>query len=572
MDMLLNPITSVPLLSMLALAIWVAVGLRYIMRVIRYFQIEEYKPNRFLAVLIRLREERFYWGGLLLLAIIIVGDNLQSSRELTINMGRGAAAQWLLGPILLATLFAAFGLWPWVKLGLPKREPGRGFNPTPRARRLLAVSLGLVTFPAAVVLALYLLAVATRAPIDLLQVVQVTALTGVLSAAFVPLAIPLADLLLWPVEAATRRYYLRLAAQNLARSNARVIALTGSYGKTSTKHYLQHLLEQQFRSLMTPRSFNTLLGVSRSINELLAGNTQYDYFIVEAGAYIPGEIARICQLVKPQISIVTAVGPMHLERFGTIENIVKAKYEIIEALPADGLGVFNGDDVRVRGMAERGYPQQQLLITQQGLAGARFAASEVEMFAAGTRFRVTDTVTHESMVMDMPLFGEHNISNVLLAIAVAHHVGMSLDSISYRVQTLKPADHRLVRTVLPNGWILIDDAYSANPIGTQMALKVLTLQGSQRRVVVSSGMFELGDLHDQENRLLGERIAAAATDVILIGEAQVAPLKAGLISKGYPTEHLHVVNTLDEAIAIYRGILQAGDSLLLLTDLPDTYR
>jgi UDP-N-acetylmuramoyl-tripeptide--D-alanyl-D-alanine ligase len=265
---------------------------------------------------------------------------------------------------------------------------------------------------------------------------------------------------------------------------------------------------------------------------------------------------------------------MHLERFGSIDNVVKAKYEIIQALPPDGLGVFNADDPNVRGMADRGYPSQRLLITRQDAPGAQLAATNVRLTADGLDFDVCDNQTGEWRSMHAPLYGEHNVTNILMAIAVARHLGLSLAEIALRVATLEPAEHRLHRRVMPGGVILIDDAYSANPVGTKTALDVLALQTSQpgaRRVVVSSGMFELGPLHEAENRKLGERIAQVATDVILMGAAQTRPVVEGLHSQSFPPDHLHVVDTLAEAVAIYRPLLRPGDALLILTDLPDTY-
>jgi UDP-N-acetylmuramoyl-tripeptide--D-alanyl-D-alanine ligase len=443
------------------------------------------------------------------------------------------------------------------------REIKQAFTPTPRARRLLITALIAVVMP--ILIGVWLGAGAGW------QIALTLALFGCLTLLLTPLYLPLANLLMWPVEATVRRYYLRLAGENLRRSGATVIAMTGSYGKTSTKHYLQHILEGRFRALMTPRSYNTLLGISRAINDLLSKEAQLDYFLAEAGAYVPGEIARICQLVKPSIGMVISVGPMHLERFGSLDNIVKAKYEIIEALPPDGIGVFNADDERVLGMAQRGYPQQRLLVTQHGVPGARLAASDVRMTAEGTSFTLRDTHTGEQCAMQTPLFGDHNLTNILMAVAVARHVGMSLDEIAPRVGTLRPAEHRLVRTIHPNGVIVIDDAYSANPVGTQVALKVLALQTEQNRVVVTSGMFELGAVAEEENRKLGERMAAVATHIYLIGEQQTLPIKAGVLSAGFPPDRLVVVGSIHEAIAHYQTVLRPGDALLLLTDLPDTY-
>lgn len=545
--------------AVLVLVVWLVAGWLHVYHLIRFFQLEEYKTNRYLKVLWRLpTERRFIFVPIAALIATIAVIALFTLSAAAIQ-GRPNYTPMLI--VLVASVI--LGLLMLVVR--PKSADAKQkFNPTPRATRLLITALILV---AAIPLALTALSNGFSGngfPISV-------ALFGSFGLMLSPLYLPLANLIMWPVEENGRRYYLRLARQNLERSGATVIALTGSYGKTSTKHYLQHILEGQFRSLMTPRSYNTLLGISRVINDVLAGNERYDYFIVEAGAYIPGEIARICELVKPKISVVTTIGPMHLERFGSLDNIVKAKYEIIEALPADGVGVFNADDPRVLGMAQRGHPQTRLLVTQQGTANASIAASAVQMTAEGTTFIAMDTRTGEQQAMSMPLYGEHNVTNVLLAIAVARHLGMTLTQIADRVATLQPAEHRLVRTVHANGIIVIDDAYSANPVGTQMALKVLALQGSHQRVVVTSGMFELGAVADEENQKLGERIATVATHAILIGEKQTAALHRGLVKVGFPTDHIYVVATIQEAIAVYQGFLQAGDTLLVLTDLPDTY-
>src|SRR5690606_19766860 len=159
-----------------------------------------------------------------------------------------------------------------------------------------------------------------------------------------PLILPLANVVMYPVEAGFRWMFRRRAANTLRRANPTVIGITDSYGKTSTKEYLAHILNGRYRAYATPKSYNTLMGVCIAINSDLAQDDAYDYFIVEMGAYVPGEIKSICDLVRPQISIVTAVGPQHLERFGSLENTARAKYEIIEALPADGVAVFNWDD------------------------------------------------------------------------------------------------------------------------------------------------------------------------------------------------------------------------------------
>lgn len=554
-------------LLLLSTLIFVIATIRRIYHLARYFQLEGYESKRYLRWFARTRRETRYalgtLAGLLLLIIpalnnfAVFGIFARNDDINTISLLQAGLACVVAVALLLAA---------------PRdKQVKQPFNATPRANRLLVVAFVLgVAWPVYYVLMLMLNLGGGRA-LNPASTAFFSGTGGAIALLLSPLMLPLANLVLWPYEEALRRYFLRLAKDNLRRSGATVICITGSYGKTSTKHYLQHILSARYNTLMTPKSFNTLMGISRAINDRLAGNASYDYFIVEADAYFVGENASICRLVEPQIGMVMTVGPMHLERLGSMENIATAQYEIIAALPPDGAGIFNGDDPLVRAMTERGHPQTRLIVTQTGLPGARIAATNVQTLADGLHFNVTDSQSGECQRFYAPLYGETNVTNILMATAVAVHLGMSLAEIARQVATLQPAEHRLVRRALADGTVIIDDAYSANPVGTKAALDVLKLQEGQRRIVISSGMFELGALADQENRKLGENMAAAATDVILIGPKQTAAVRDGLLGAGFPAERVHTVESLDEAIAIYRGILQPGDALLMLTDLPDTY-
>ncbi|MEP7287647.1 MAG: UDP-N-acetylmuramoyl-tripeptide--D-alanyl-D-alanine ligase [Chloroflexota bacterium] len=459
-----------------------------------------------------------------------------------------------------------------------EHEIKQKFTPTQRATRLLATA-EIISVVVSLVVSRVLSPLWGTSPQD--SYIQSAAVNwflswisfgGALVVLLTPLSLPLANIINFPLEETFRQFYLARAKRYLKRSGATVIAITGSYGKTSTKHYLHHILDGRFRVLMTPKSYNTLLGISRVINDVLSKDVSYEYFIAETDAYFVGENARICKLVEPTIGIVMTVGPMHLERLGSMENIATAQYEVVQALPPDGAAFFNGDDPVVRDMAGRGYPQTTQFVTQKGVNGGRLEAINVQMTAEGLDFEVRDNQTGEQRSMHAPLYGDHNVTNILMAAAVAHYLGMSLTEIAMRVTTLQPAEHRLIRRVMPDGTILIDDTYSANPVGTQTALGVLALQQqSQNRVVVSSGMFELGAVSDQENHKLGERMAAVATDVILIGAAQTQAVKKGLDDCHFAPDRIHIVSSFNEAIAIYKGILRPGDALLMLTDLPDTY-
>ncbi|MCE7946379.1 MAG: hypothetical protein DYG88_03020 [Chloroflexi bacterium CFX4] len=559
----MNYATLMPLLCLLSVPFWLALMARRVYYLARYFQLEGYERPRFWRWFARTGRERTFTA--LSFAILVLISAPAALPASLFSADRGEAALLFFG----IAAFFILALWSNLPRDPQVKQP---FKRTPRAMRLLITALVLgAAIPVYYHLMLILNSLDGYA-YDLPSLVVFSASSGTIPLVIAPLLLPLANALLFPYEEARRRYFMRQAAQTLRGSGATVIAITGSYGKTSTKHYLQHILSGRFRAYMTPKSYNTLMGISRVVNDEFARDPHYDYFIAEADAYFVGENAAICRLVAPTLGMVMSVGPMHLERLGSMENIITAQYEIIEALPPNGAGFFNGDDPHVLAMAARGYPETRIIVSQKGAPGARFEALNVQFRAEGTTFTLRDNASRVACEMFTPLYGETNVTNVLMAVAVAVHLGMALEEIAPRLATLQPADHRLVRRQMADGTVIIDDAYSANPVGTKAALDVLALhKESARRIVISSGMFELGEQAEVANRALGAHMAATATDIILIGAQQAAAVKEGALAAGFPAERLQVVANLEEAIASYRSLLQAGDTLLMLTDLPDTY-
>ncbi len=537
--------------------LWGAGALLRLFRQARFYQIEEYMSWRYLRWVIASRERWLptrpaaAWavGSIMSLLLVEADDGL------------------MLAIIGLAS--AAVAAWP------PRdREVKKAFRPTPRARRLLAASAALVVL--AIVLGLSIVRGFSIEGFLEVHFISVGAV-GLLAYLLVPVALTVGNLLMMPVEAALRRRYIARARQVLAEIDPVVIGITGSYGKTSTKHYLAHILSGRYKTYPTPKSYNTMMGVCIAINNELAHDYSIEYFIAEMGAYIPGEIARLCDLTHPRIAIEVEVGPQHLERFGSLENIAKAKYELIKALPPDGVAVFNWDNPYVRDMYERGYPAVRIAVSRMmkpedaGADGPRFIATGVTETLDSLQFTVTDVLTNTSAEFATPLLGIHNVTNILLATAVAVHEGMTLGEIARRVRTLQPAESRLMRQTTPQGITILNDAYSANPVGVVSALRALSLHPSQRRLLITPGMVELGPLMEAENRRLGEIAAEHATDVILIGAQQSAPIKAGLLSAGFPEAHIQTMETVREAISWYERNLKAGDTVLFINDLPDTY-
>jgi UDP-N-acetylmuramoyl-tripeptide--D-alanyl-D-alanine ligase len=545
------------IIYLLVSLIWLVGACFRIYRQARFYQIEEYMSGRYLRWVIVQRER---WLPTRLLgawaAGLVIGFILSE-----------APGDILIGIIGVVT--AGIAVWPPDEGEIKKK-----FRATPRAKRMLGTAFALAVL---VTLICWLILGSVRLPqIGALRL-AIVSFVGLVVFLAAPLFLITGNLLMTPVEAFFRQRFINQAQRVLDEVRPVVIGITGSYGKTSTKTYLAHILNGRYKAYPTPKSYNTLMGLCIAINNDIANDHSIDYFIAEMGAYIPGEIERICELTRPSISIVVEVGPQHLERFGTLENIAAAKYEIIKALPPGGVGIFNWDNPHVREMYERGYPATRIAVSKVAdpanipANGPRFVASNITESLDGLAFTITNTQTGASESFRTTLLGQHNITNILLATAAAVHEGMSLRDVAWRVSGLKPAESRLVREMTPNGITIINDAYSANPVGAVQALRVLAMHTSGKRLLITPGMVELGSMMESENRRLGEAAAQYATDVILVGAKQTDPIKNGLMSAGFPAERLRVVDTLAESVQWYRSNLQAGDTVLFLNDLPDTY-
>lgn len=540
------------------LLIWFAGTCLRMFRQTRFFQIEEYMNLRYL---------RWYFAqpDRWLLPRSSLAVMIGMIFALTTDSIPGELS---LIPFLAAILAALIAVYPPSEGEVKKR-----FVRTQRATRLLITMLviNLIWF-----VLLYAVLNSLTIESDRIRAIIVS-LAAWMIFMLSPFWIVVSNIINYPIENFMRGQFLQRAERVIHQIRPRIIGITGSYGKTTTKNYLRDILSVRYRTYATPKSYNTLMGVSLAINNDLADDYSIEYFISEMGAYIEGEIERICQLTPPEISIVVDVGPQHLERFGSLANIATAKYEIIRNLPPHGLGVFNWDNPFVREMYERGYPQNRIAVSRTlapqdvPSGGPRFIATGITENLSGLQFTVTDLQTGQSAAFSVNLAGEHNITNLLLATAVAVHEGIPLSEVAMRARTLQPAESRLVRQSTAAGINIINDSYSTNPVGSISALKVLSMYQSGRRLLITPGMIELGELHEQENEKLGIAAAAYASDIILVGRKQTEPIQRGVLQAGFPAERLLVVDTLGEAVQWYQSNLKAGDTVLFLNDLPDTY-
>lgn len=484
-----------------------------------------------------------------------------SSKESS-NAGRLGACAALLAMLaynipLLAGGIVAVGIMLWQFIFLTTRRYKKPLVMTRRAMRI-----NIVTWLLAVIVTAVPALVITESGL------RVAACVAIACIILSPLLMLAANILLKPVEASINRRYYNEARDILASMpDLTVIGVTGSYGKTSTKHYLHRILSEQYDTLMTPGSFNTTLGVIRTVREHL--KPYNEIFICEMGAKQPGDIKEICDLVHPSIGIVTAVGEQHLESFKTIENVQRTKFELVDSLPASGLAVVNDDFEFVANRGVSNVPVVRYGV--RNTANADYMAEDIRYDADGTRFRIKGPDGY-SLELHTRLVGECNISNLVAAVAVARYLNVPDSKIQYAVEHIEQVEHRLNVKRTPGGLTIIDDAFNSNPTGSSMALDVLASFNSGRRILITPGMIELGDKQEHYNKILGEKSAKSADIVIVVGHYNRDAILDGLKSEGLPSDNVYAVDTFGEAQQVLGTIARSGDTVLYENDLPDTFK
>ncbi len=350
-----------------------------------------------------------------------------------------------------------------------------------------------------------------------------------------------------------------LALQELARwwrlrqKHLRVIGVTGSVGKSSTKELIGTVLERDFTILKSEGNLNNEIGLPLTLLQL---EPRHQRAVLEMGMYARGEIARLAELAQPIVGVITNVGPVHLERLGSIEAIADAKAELIQALPPEGTAILNYDDQRV--LAMRAKTQAQVLtygldpqadlwadeIASEGLEGIHFT-----LHYHGEEFHV-----------QVPLLGRHSVHTSLRAVAVGLAEGMSWDHILEGLQDRR-AQLRLVAVPGPNGSTILDDSYNASPASMIAALNLLAeLNG--RKIAVLGDMLELGEYEDEGHRMVGLRAIDAANVLITVGELGRAIAQEALLN-GMAADCVQMCASNDDATAYLATIVQPGDMILI---------
>lgn len=371
---------------------------------------------------------------------------------------------------------------------------------------------------------------------------------AVLPLTIIPL-VCLANLITLIWEVPVNRSYVKKAKRAVEAAEIKVVGITGSYGKTGAKNILAAMLAKKYRVLSTPSSFNTPLGIARTVNGNDLGN--YDVLIAEMGARHKGDIAELCAICPPDYSMITGICPQHLESFKTLDNIVAAKGEILAG--TKNLCVIASDC----------FEHFKDVAGQKAVCDC---VSDITADCTGTEF--TLTLGGGSKRVKTRLLGEHSAHNIGICAQTAFAMGVETDLICEAVGELDFTEHRL-QLIESNGVNILDDGYNSNVVGARAAITVLKYFGG-KKIAVTPGLVELGILEESENEALGAELVGLDY-VILVGETLVTAVRNGYLQAGGDSEKITVVPSLAAAQDVLKDLLVKGDAVLFLNDLPEIY-
>jgi len=438
---------------------------------------------------------------------------------------------------------AAVVLLAFLPIGLKVRGTSAPLAWTDRLKRLLVAWIVLVAVIGA-------------------ALVFVVGSTGVaLTLLLAPRITDLALAIMKPVEKRLSRKWMLSARKRIKQVAPTVVAITGSYGKTSTKGYVAHLLSSAFSVVASPASFNNLLGLSRAVNDRVVPGTEV--FIAEMGVYGRGEIRELSESFPPDIAAITTIGEAHLARMGSRDVIFQAKSEITEKARTVVLPI---DDPLLAGLAERCRAEGKRVITVSTVPGTD---ADVVVDAAGETISVREGAARSTATVVIP--GVGHAVNLAVAVGIAHALEIPLSAIATRLDALPDSPHRAEVQHAESGVVVIDDTYNSNPVGAQRALEGAAAIAAERGgplVVVTPGMVELGSVQVQRNTEFATSIAASGGHLFAIARTNRAALTAGAASVGGP---VRIFDRRTEAVAA--ALDQAGDRGVILyeNDLPDHY-
>lgn len=450
----------------------------------------------------------------------------------------------------LTTLAAIFliGSFAYIEAD-PRTRSKKKLVLTARAKRIL--------IPALFLCFLFILPIINNSPFLLILFIQA-----------IPIILVLSNLINHPYEKIIQKKYYDEAKLKLDEIRPKIIAITGSFGKTSLKHILGHVLNCAAPTLITPGSVNTVMGITRIVREQMQPNTKY--FIVEMGAYGPGSIAKLCALTPPDMGIITAIGQAHYERFKTLDTVAQAKYELAnDVISRNGIMVVEEKTLNFSSsQAIYSSNQDRFIVCGKNLDNDLIIHS-IEQTQDGLLVKLE--WQKKLHIISAPLFGLHHGFNVALCFAASASLGIDPSDIKAALARVPQITHRLEVKKSNDGSILIDDAFNSNPVGFTSALELLPiLKNKGRSILITPGMVELGEAHSEEHTKIGS-LAAQNCDIVLVVNPQRIPTFISAFKTSAPEKILLEFSTFQDAQTWLLENRKAGDVVLLENDLPDIY-
>lgn len=381
-----------------------------------------------------------------------------------------------------------------------------------------------------------------------------------------PFLVILANFINSPIEKLGKKHYIKQAKKILNdMPNLLVIGVTGSYGKTSVKNFLTKVLSTKYEVLTTPKNYNTPMGIVKTIREELKPTHQI--FICEMGAARVGEIKEICDIVNPQIGIITSIGPQHLETFKSIDNIIETKFELAKSVHENNGVVFlNYDNEYIRNHVVDG----KFITYGINNASLDYNSYNIVSSSKGLNFNILNKNSNEEVTFKTKLIGKHNVVNLTGIIAVAKYLDIPTNKIIRSVQEIKNVEHRL--QLIPHGDLsIIDDSYNSNPISSKSALDTLSeFEGT--KIIVTPGLIELGKDEEKYNFEFGKYITNVCDYIFLVNSTSAKFILDGVNFMKFNKNKIFHVNSPQEAISKISSLNISGKiTVLLENDLPDNY-
>lgn len=519
--------------SVLVLLAAIVFATRRLLRYLHIFQQDEYDGRRFANWLFA--EAAFDKKLSAAILLLLVSARAMSDGATLLNLAIGVA-------------FIAFAAIE----SDPRKDAKKKLMLTERATRILGVAFLLMVIAACLALML-------GGQWWWLAVVQL-----------IPFTLIVGNWMLSPYEKRIQDGFRNRAEARLREVNPQIIGITGSFGKTSVKHILGHVLQLNTSALFTPGSVNTVMGITRIINERLDDGCKY--FIVEMGAYGIGSIERLCTFTPPDHGILTSIGAAHYERFKDLETVAQAKFELATAVKA-----HNGRMIIDEQILERTHAKERVEADRASFViVGESEKADIRIVSITQTAKGLDVVLSEDgneIALFAPLFGVHHGRNMALSFALARTLDIDADRIKTALRSTPQIQHRLEVKPQPSGVIYLDDAYNANPAGFANALdlmQVLRENETARRILITPGVAELGEKHDDVHRDLGAKAAETTDITVVVKPERIPTFIEGLKSAPNPPE-IVTFEQFIEARAWLDKNARSGDVVLVENDLPDLY-